>query len=170
MERLTPIPNHPKGYSLMSDNFGYLEGETCGRDGCEGIIQERVVENCSCHISPPCSTCTTPREYCPECDWDAEEEDRSFYFNGFRCTAVSKDDAGKGMWSDTPLQKFEPRPLDPTKIDYRIKSHTNSSQICEGVYPEGTTAEEVRKLVDGTFGGRFEHFGNGKFKYIAYTD
>lgn len=28
----------------------------------------------------------------------------------------------------------------------------------------------VAKKVVGTFGGRFERFGGGKFKYIAYTD
>ena len=65
---------------------------------------------------------------------------------------------------------FGSTPLDPTKIDYRIKTHTNSSQICEGVYPEGTTREDVEKLVKGTFGGRFVYFEGGKFKYIAYTD
>lgn len=42
--------------------------------------------------------------------------------------------------------------------------------IKEGVYPEHLTRQEVEKEVKGTFGGRFEHFGNGKFKYIAYTD
>lgn len=42
--------------------------------------------------------------------------------------------------------------------------------IKEGVYPDGTTIQEVRKVVDGTFGGGFESFRNGKFKFIAYTD
>jgi hypothetical protein len=62
------------------------------------------------------------------------------------------------------------RDLDATKIDYHVKSHTNFSQICEGVYPEGTTPEQILEKVNGTFGGRFESFGNGRFKYIAYTD
>ena len=60
--------------------------------------------------------------------------------------------------------------LDPRKIDYRILPHTGASQICEGVYPEGATMEQVLAKVKGTFGGRFSHFGDGKFKYIAYTD
>lgn len=152
------------------NDFGTEGGATCGRNGCQGIIAEHPVDNCSCHISPPCSACTTPREYCPECDWSAEEEDRSFYFNGLRCTAVSKDDAKLGMYGGVPLKKWEPRPLDPTKIDYHVKSHTHSSQICEGVYPESATRADVLKRVEGTFGGRFEYFGAGKFKYIAYTD
>lgn len=65
---------------------------------------------------------------------------------------------------------WTPRPLDATKIDWRNASHSNSSMIKEGVYPEGTTIGEVEKLVKGTFGGRFIQFGGGKFKYIAYTD
>ena len=48
--------------------------------------------------------------------------------------------------------------------------HTGFSQICEGVYPKGTTMAEVEKKVRGSFGGRFEYFRDGKFKYIAYTD
>ena len=67
-------------------------------------------------------------------------------------------------------REYKPKPLDNTKIDYRIKAHTASSQICEGVYPEGTSIAEVENVVKGTFGGRFEYFRDGKFKYIAYTD
>src|ERR1700744_4843755 len=126
----------------MSD-FGTEEGATCLRNGCQGVIAEHPVENCSCHISPPCGACTTPREYCPVCDWSAEEEDRSFYLNGLRCTAISKDDAKLGMYGDTPLKKWEPRPLDPTKIDYRVTAHTNASQLLTGVYPPGTPRAEI---------------------------
>jgi hypothetical protein len=68
------------------------------------------------------------------------------------------------------MERRKPRPLDPTKIDYRIHMHTNSSQRVEGVYPEGTTPDQVRALVDGTFGGRFNRFGDGRFEFIAYTD
>lgn len=153
----------------MAD-FGDEDGAVCGRNGCGGIIQERPIENCSCHISPPCGACTTPREWCPVCDWSAEEEERSFYFNGYRCTAVSPEDARLGMYGDTPLKKWEPRALDPTKIDYHVRSHTHSSQICEGVYPKGTPVADVLARVKGTFGGRFESFGDGKFRYIAFTD
>ena len=62
------------------------------------------------------------------------------------------------------------RKLDPTKIDFHSKPHSGSSMIQEGVYPEGTTKEQVEAVVKGTFGGRFQLFGNGKFVYIAYTD
>jgi len=64
----------------------------------------------------------------------------------------------------------KPRVMDKTKIDYVIKGHTNASQICEGVYPPDATRDDVEEKVKGTFGGRFEYFSDGRFKYIAYTD
>lgn len=138
--------------------FGYCEGDVCHRNYCKGIVQMRKAVNCSCHISPPCSACTAPRHFCDTCQWDEADDEivNDYVVNIDKTTGV--------------YRSWEPRPLDPSKIDYRINSHTHASQICEGVYPEGTTMEEVRKLVIGTFGGRFEYFKNGKFKYIAYTD
>jgi hypothetical protein len=65
---------------------------------------------------------------------------------------------------------FDYRLLDNTRINYRIIPHTNSSQLCKGVYPKGTTREQVEEKVKGTFGGRFEFFGDGQFIYVAYTD
>lgn len=142
----------------MAD-FGYEEGQTCWRNGCQGVIdtQAHVDGCCSCHISPPCGFCTTPRERCPVCDWQATDEKEERYIP----IVPGLSEYVKGP---------HPRPLDPRKIDYRVHAHSGSSQICEGVYPEGTTQEEVRSRVTGTFGGRFEQFGNGTFRYIAYTD
>lgn len=63
----------------MSDPIGYEEGETCGRlvddEPCDGILETRPVENCSCHISAPCHNCTADRTFCPVCDYDARYED-----------------------------------------------------------------------------------------------
>lgn len=54
---------------------GYEEGEVCGRDGCDGIIEEHDIDGgCSCHINPPCSYCTTPKEFYPVCGWEAADE------------------------------------------------------------------------------------------------
>lgn len=62
------------------------------------------------------------------------------------------------------------RELDATKIDWHDLPHSGSSMAKRGVYPDGTTREHVEAKVRGTFGGRFESFGGGKFLYIAYTD
>lgn len=138
-----------------------VEGETCGRAGCAGVIAQHPSENCSCHIAPPCGSCTTPREYCPECDWVAEDD------------APELPD-GNIYFYDMGFAFHEPRKRawDRSKIDYRIVPHSNSSQKVVGVFPPGTTMDEVRALVDGTFGGRFERWDKraGEFTFIAYTD
>jgi hypothetical protein len=141
----------------MKDKIlGFCEGDRCGRNLCDGIIIYRKVENCSCHISPPCSACVEPRGECPTCGWD---ERNDVVINDYRCS-INKS----GIISSTL------RELDKTKVDWHSKNHTHFSMICEGCYPPGTTKDKVLELVKGTFGGRFESFGNGKFRYIAYTD
>jgi len=137
--------------------FGDEEGARCWRNGCAGTIAVAKQEDCSCHIAPPCGHCTEPKEYCPECEWRAKDD-----------AEISYRHLGGGI-SEVLFGK-QPRPLDPRKIDYRVIPHSNASQICEGVYPEGTTREAVERVVRGTFGGRFDRFADGKFKYIAYTD
>lgn len=143
---------------MSADILGFGEGDVCNRDGCKGVIATHPSENCSCHISPPCFSCTSPRGFCPECDW--QEADEPPAVDVFNDRLVKR-----GTWID-----MGPRPLDPTKLDWHSKPHSNSSMIKEGVYPPGMTSDEVRKAVNGTFGGRFEYFNNCKFKFIAYTD
>lgn len=145
------------------DEPGQLEGERCNRMKCEGIIAEAQVEGCTCFRHPPCSACMTPREHCPKCDWRAVDDEVPF--NGFLVRPANPS----GAWAS-----YRPRPLDPTKIDYRSSGHTHFSMVKEGVYPQSGDPEADRsavlEAVKGTFGGRFEYFGNGRFKYVAYTD
>lgn len=103
----TRIPGH-------SEATGQIEGETCNRNGCPGVIAEAKVEGCSCHISPPCSACTTPREHCPVCDWRAADDE--VVFNDFLVRPANP----AGAWSS-----YRPRPLDPTKLDWRSREHTH---------------------------------------------
>ena len=152
----------------MNCELGVEEGATCNRDGCTGRIRIRPSENCSCHIAPPCSSCTAPRNHCDECDWDEADEPTP------EVTPMTK--AEKDVWADWAKEQERLRnlPLDNTRVSWRDKSHSSCSMVKEGVYPQsGDDAADramVREKVDGTFGGRFEHFGNGRFKFIAYTD
>lgn len=145
----------------MSAAFGFEKGDVCWRNGCQGIIAEHPVQNCSCHIAPPCGQCTESREYCETCGWEQREDGET--------KVVPWLIIGPDAWVGSVEPKKE-RPLDPRKIDYLITSHTNSSQLCTGVYPEGTTMAEVRDMVNGSFGGRFNYFTGGKFQFVAYTD
>lgn len=133
---------------------GYLEeGDTC--TSCKaGKMMFPKAENCSCHISPPCYSCTSVKLTCEACGWEDDAPEEKYIT----------------VAPDLVMLQYKPKPLDTTKIDYRIKMHSACSMIVEGVYPPGTTPEEVRKLVNGTFGGVFQQFGNGTFKFIKYTD
>jgi len=142
----------------MSNELGFIDGDTCNRKGCKGVIQEHKREGCSCHINPPCSSCTAPVGFCPVCGWE-EADDK--IVNDY----VVNENPKTGVY-----RTWTPRPLDSSKIDWHSISHTNSSMIKRGVYPEGTTQVEVLNHVKGTFGGRFNSFGDGRFEYVAYTD
>lgn len=130
----------------------YEDGDHCPE--CHNGKLERVVENCSCHISAPCGACVNAPLVCTNCGYEPDEPE-------YKDIPVTQGLA---------VREYKPKPLDNTKIDYRSKMHTASTMIKEGVYPAGTSKGDVRKVVDGTFGGRFEQFGGGKFKFIAYTD
>ncbi len=131
----------------------YEEGDSCPE--CDnGKLIYPPVENCSCHINPPCSDCTDRLLTCTSCGNPVDEPDY-------------KD---IGVAPGLQMREFKPKPLDNTKIDYRTKMHTAATMIHVGVYSDGITKSEVENKVRGTFGGRFNYFGNGKFEYVAYTD
>ena len=52
---------------------GLEKGDVCNRGGCLGIIDEHQKDDCSCHISPPCSACVAGRTFCEECGWSSRE-------------------------------------------------------------------------------------------------
>lgn len=54
---------------------GENEGDLCNRDGCGGRLEFEEPENCSCHINPPCASCTNVQLYCPECLWSEAEDE-----------------------------------------------------------------------------------------------
>jgi hypothetical protein len=54
---------------------GQEEGEVCGRNGCTAIIEISLCEDCSCHIRAPCSSCISMHLFCPECDWNFDNDE-----------------------------------------------------------------------------------------------
>lgn len=161
---------------------GYLEGEICNRDGCKGIIQEHdTVGGCSCHINPPCSYCETSREYCPKCNWDGGEEQQASYaesiknsYKGFGSKEMHDHyhaERERQEEEDRLFYKMYNGTIEPDRLRMKSKSHTHFSMVKFGVFPKGTqTRESLIERVKGTFGGRWGHFGEFSFEYIAYTD
>lgn len=67
--------HHPDcPYLKRPTELGYVDGDACNRNGCTGIIELEPSENCSCHICAPCSSCTAPRMFCPECEWHERDD------------------------------------------------------------------------------------------------
>lgn len=160
----------------MKKEEGFCINETCNRDGCKGIIEERDIDGgCSCHINPPCGYCTEPKNYCPECGWDEKEEseishyDSKKYWDDYHkrpdvIEAKRKADEEEKLFysmyqGETPVEKYMAR----------HRNHTHFSQIIFGVHPN-MDKSEIREKVKGTFGGRFSKFDEYSFEYIAYTD
>lgn len=56
----------------IKGHYGVLEGETCNRNNCPGVIEEvKSEQGCSCHMGvAPCSSCCNTNQYCPECGWE----------------------------------------------------------------------------------------------------
>jgi len=158
---------------------GYSKGETCNRDGCNGIINENYKEGgCSCHINPPCSYCTTSTAYCPVCGWDAKEEQEEYdkiqYENHKKNEDYYKkerEDFAKAR--ELFYQKYRGE-IPAEKLEIRSESHTHFSMKKFGVFPKGTeTYASLIPKVQGTFGGRFTtdiDSESYRFEYIAYTD
>jgi hypothetical protein len=146
----------------MEKVIGYEAGDICNRNGCVGHICETAHEGCSCHISAPCSNCVEDRRHCDACDWNGRDERYSYEKKQSEpyCPAAQ-------LWK-SPDECY--KEMDGSKIDWISIGHTNFSMIKKGKYPEGTPIEEIRKLVNGTFGGRFNYCSNGKFEFVAYTD
>lgn len=151
---------------------GYEEGELCNRGGCCGII-ERIEKDgcCSCHINPPCGYCTDPDTYCPECNWEYEEEyiennalskEASDYYKRQSDILMAQNEEFYEMYCGK-------KPSD--KLVIRRESHTYFTMKVRGVFPKGTESKSsLLKHIDGTFGGRYVKFNDYSFEYIAYTN
>ena len=53
-----------------SDEYGIFDGDTCGRSGCEGLMNRSSDDGCTCHIAPPCSSCTDATYQCSICEFE----------------------------------------------------------------------------------------------------
>lgn len=82
--------------------------------------------------------------------------------------ADARDD-GLTIWREYGPEASATTPPIP-RITRKTRPHSNSSMLVTGQYAEGVTRSEVEALVRGTFGGTFESFEGGYYRYVAYTD
>jgi hypothetical protein len=121
-------------------------------------IETKPPENCSCHINPPCSSCTDAPLVCCDC---GHEEKPELY------TPKMPDNYVPPVYKSNAQRLSE---MDGSKLDWIYIPHTHFTMIKKGRYPVEMTRPEVEKEVTGTFGGRFNLFQDGHFEYVAYTD
>jgi hypothetical protein len=48
------------------------EGDPCP-SCCQGVMEYQTDGDCSCHINPPCSSCTDSVLRCSQCDYEPVE-------------------------------------------------------------------------------------------------
>lgn len=129
------------------------EGGVCPEPQCDGHLILPPVEGCSCHVSAPCSACTSNPLTCDSCGWEAPEPEP------------------EQTWPDTTVQKSQPNPWweeyqrrrkeghrfahGGRIFEYDYDSSSGSTMVYRGRY-EGpvTTADIIEYLGDGTFGHR----------------
>lgn len=60
--------------SNIRSDWGLEDGAHCHRGTCGGFIELTPVENCSCHINPPCNACLDTYFVCSECCYSERDE------------------------------------------------------------------------------------------------
>ena len=127
---------------------------------CDGVLVFPPVENCSCHINPPCSECTSIRLTCLACGWMEEVVSVETYRAlGPVCEVVTTH----------PSHEFG----NGARIfDWDYDSRSGSSMTYHGKLKGDVSPDDIiRFFGEGTFGHRGpSFFKDGTFAYVKITD
>lgn len=167
--------------------LGRVDGDRCNRSmhlvwgQCDGVIMLHHSENCSCHISAPCSSCTAPRFYCPECGWEeadeVAEQDRLDRLNR-RATRANESDSqrrqiqatGRAV-SFTELDSgIEPITFDPPLDLNSIRAAQEMGNSANMWQTKTISKKDIEELDKPKFKGHVEYSKEFGFKTITYTD
>ena len=171
------------------------EGSKCPE--CDdGFVELSESENCSCHLSAPCSSCLDRVLMCSSCGFEFYNEHETLetkpkfheydYSYRFRQPLYNDIDMAeidflyeKDHWGVFGLigypddfgNLFYVTKTNPAEVNWKSFAHSSCSMIKSGWAPPWYSSDEIFQEVQGTFGGRFE-FINTKnmFRFIAYTD
>lgn len=142
------------------ENIEYSEGDKC--KSCEkGFLIYPKVENCSCHINPPCSSCVDNKLTCDNCGWEEPEIKNEETYQH----------VGGGI-----IASFFTRPSHDFGngkriFDYDYDSSSGSTMVFKGRYKGDVTEKDILDYFgDGTFGHLGPYLNNGIFTYTKITD
>lgn len=136
------------------------EGDRCKE--CTGRMIYPPVENCSCHIAPPCDACVSNPLTCDKCGWVYEAPERSYRATEFE---------GLSEVITPNRRAIHVFPHGGRIMDYDYDSRSGSTMVWTGKYEGLVTPEDIRQhFGDGTFGHRGPSLHNGRFSYTQITD
>ena len=149
------------------NKIGYLKGETCNRNGCKGVIEEHEKEgSCTCHISAPCSYCTTQTEFCPSCGWSAKEEQDEYFTKLYE-----KSSQRKIFQCKTEKELFDE--LKEGEFDF-IRVNSGAPSVCKikGKHPNIGRSEILKRLslYECPHMPRFSKYTNTEFELTYFCD
>ena len=174
------------------------EGFTC--PVCDdGLLEYPPPENCCCHISPPCSACTGRVLTCGACGEEfpdkepeptkpssalAHQYDYSYRFRQLPEALLNTAETdflyevdrynyffGIDGFQDNFGNLFFVTRKNPNKVNWKSAPHSSCTMLKVGWAPPWISREEIRKEVNGTFGGRFLSLSSKNyFEFLAYTD
>ena len=135
------------------------EGSKCLEDGCDGAMEYPPVENCSCHINPPCGACTGQRLTCTDCGAQEERYDPPAVVYEAPLAPIMRYKQETDLGDGKRL------------FDCRYDGSSGSTMVWTGRYEGNVTSADIMKAFgDGTFGHRGPSIYGGHFKYTLITD
>lgn len=136
------------------------EGDKCPE--CHtGNMHFPKVENCSCHVNPPCSACTSNKLTCDDCGWefDPPAPETSYRIAAPGLTEVYTRNPSVELGGGKRIFDF----------DYNGASGS-TMEINGRCTPEVTEADILKYFSSGTFGHRGPVIHGGRFFFTKITD
>lgn len=146
-------------------NLGLLEGETCNRNDCLGVMERIDTDSsCSCHIAPPCSHCVDACYICSECGFETEPPEPVSYSktkNGGIPDEYQRKKTDRERFDEIPNGVFK----------YVTIPGTYYFMTYWGKFPEGWGRRDILEKFNTCFGYKWIKFPeDGEFKLKVYTD
>lgn len=121
-----------------------------------------VVENCSCHIAPPCDACVSNPLRCKSCGWEYEAPSRAL---------VPTDICGIFSVIYPNRRKIHVFKHGGRIMDWDYDSSSGSTMEYHGKYNGPVTNEDILEYFgSGTFGHRGPFLHGGRFTFTKITD
>lgn len=126
-----------------------------------GILFFPPPENCSCHISAPCGSCTGVQLTCKKCGW---EDDPPVNEEKYR-------HVGGGIVANYYTRPSHEFGEGKRIFDWDYDSSSGSTMDYKGRYKGDVTAQDIINYFgDGSFGHRGPTLRDGVFTYTKITD